>query len=218
MGAALTPAAPARSVAPRHQIDREVEMALALTRRPGEQLVLELPDGTRIVVEVADVRGRQVRLAVTAPPEVAGPARKPQVGSSIHQRTTGLLPRPGAGALGRPAIPDVGVTPRPRPGRERSRNDGERRQVASTCLGRSECNFARRRRSPHQRTALPNVPCGTRGGARACAPSPKMRRPATKSQEQERNGRRTSSSAGHSCWGIGSATDRSSGRARDRPT
>ncbi|MBM3675967.1 MAG: carbon storage regulator [Actinobacteria bacterium] len=32
---------------------------------------LGCPDGTRIVVEVADVRGRQVRLAVTAPPEVA---------------------------------------------------------------------------------------------------------------------------------------------------
>jgi carbon storage regulator len=43
---------------------------LAITRRPGETIVIELPSGERVSVAVVRIRGNQVRLSVEAPREV----------------------------------------------------------------------------------------------------------------------------------------------------
>ena len=40
---------------------------LAITRRPGETIVIELPTGEQIRVAIARVRGEQVRVAIDAP-------------------------------------------------------------------------------------------------------------------------------------------------------
>ena len=45
-------------------------MALALTRTEGQALILAI-DGREIRVEVARIRGKGVRLAITAPDDVA---------------------------------------------------------------------------------------------------------------------------------------------------
>ena len=42
-------------------------MALCLTRRPGQKLILERP---RIEITVDSVRGQSVRLVISAPPHV----------------------------------------------------------------------------------------------------------------------------------------------------
>ena len=41
-----------------------------LTRRPGESLFFELPNGKRIQVSVLDVKGKQVRIGTDASDEV----------------------------------------------------------------------------------------------------------------------------------------------------
>lgn len=43
---------------------------LILMRKPGEKVVLELPDGTLITVLVSKVQGRQVHLGFDAPAHV----------------------------------------------------------------------------------------------------------------------------------------------------
>ena len=43
---------------------------LAITRRPGESIVIELPTGERVSVAVVRIRGNQVRLSVEAPRDV----------------------------------------------------------------------------------------------------------------------------------------------------
>jgi carbon storage regulator len=43
---------------------------LAITRRPGESIVIELPTGEQITVGVARIRGEQVRVAIDAPKHV----------------------------------------------------------------------------------------------------------------------------------------------------
>lgn len=43
---------------------------LTLTRRPGEAVILTLPDQTRIVVELREISGQQARLTFHAPDEV----------------------------------------------------------------------------------------------------------------------------------------------------
>jgi carbon storage regulator len=43
---------------------------LILTRRPGETLIIELPNGERIDVTVLGVKGNQVRLGTEAPDDV----------------------------------------------------------------------------------------------------------------------------------------------------
>jgi carbon storage regulator len=43
---------------------------LAITRRPGESIVIELPTGERVSVAVVRVRGNHVRLSVEAPRDV----------------------------------------------------------------------------------------------------------------------------------------------------
>jgi len=43
---------------------------LILTRRKGEAIVIELPDGQRVSIEVQDVCGRQVRLGTETPDEM----------------------------------------------------------------------------------------------------------------------------------------------------
>jgi len=44
---------------------------LILTRRPGETLIIETPDGERITVTVLDVKGSQVRIGTDAPADMA---------------------------------------------------------------------------------------------------------------------------------------------------
>lgn len=44
---------------------------LVLTRRPGEELIITLPDGSLITVAVLGLRGNQIRLGVEAPKNVA---------------------------------------------------------------------------------------------------------------------------------------------------
>ena len=43
---------------------------LILTRRPGEKLILELPNGDRVAVTVLEVKGNQVRIGTDAPDDV----------------------------------------------------------------------------------------------------------------------------------------------------
>jgi carbon storage regulator len=43
---------------------------LAIPRRPGETIVIELPTGERVSVAVVRIRGNQVRLSVEAPREL----------------------------------------------------------------------------------------------------------------------------------------------------
>lgn len=43
---------------------------LKLARRPGESIVINLPDGQTIVVLVYALHGKQVRLGIDAPKEV----------------------------------------------------------------------------------------------------------------------------------------------------
>ena len=45
-------------------------MPLALTRAPGQAIILAV-DGREIRVEIANVTGGQVRVAITAPDDVA---------------------------------------------------------------------------------------------------------------------------------------------------
>ena len=44
---------------------------LILTRRPGETLIIELPNGKQIDVTVLEVKGNQVRIGINAPKDVA---------------------------------------------------------------------------------------------------------------------------------------------------
>ena len=44
---------------------------LILTRRPGENLVIETPDGQRIEVTVLGIKGKQVRIGTDAPDDIA---------------------------------------------------------------------------------------------------------------------------------------------------
>ena len=71
---------------------------LVLTRRPGESLLIELPDGERIEVKVLTVKGAQIRLGTDAAERI------PVVGKEV--------------ALGHLCGP-YGPTA---PGRERKRN------------------------------------------------------------------------------------------------
>ena len=43
---------------------------LIVTRRPGESIVIELPDGEQIAITVLEVKGKQVRLGTDAPDDV----------------------------------------------------------------------------------------------------------------------------------------------------
>ena len=43
---------------------------LILTRRPGESILVELPDGEQITVTVLEVKGKQVKLGTDAPDDV----------------------------------------------------------------------------------------------------------------------------------------------------
>lgn len=43
---------------------------LAISRRPGESIVLQLASGEKITITVVRISGRQVRLAVDAPKQV----------------------------------------------------------------------------------------------------------------------------------------------------
>ena len=43
---------------------------LVLTRKPGESLVMQTPDGVQITVTVCDVERGRVRLGIDAPREV----------------------------------------------------------------------------------------------------------------------------------------------------
>ncbi len=40
---------------------------LVLSRRIGERLILRKKNGEKVVITVADIRGRQVRIAIEAP-------------------------------------------------------------------------------------------------------------------------------------------------------
>lgn len=44
---------------------------LVLSRFEGERIVIVHPDGTRVFVDIIEVKGDKVRLGVTAPREVA---------------------------------------------------------------------------------------------------------------------------------------------------
>jgi len=44
---------------------------LVLSRRPGETLIVETPDGERIKVTVLEVKGNQVRIGTDAPDDVS---------------------------------------------------------------------------------------------------------------------------------------------------
>jgi len=44
---------------------------LILTRRPGETLIIETPDGELITVTVLEVKGNQVRIGTDAPADIA---------------------------------------------------------------------------------------------------------------------------------------------------
>jgi len=44
---------------------------LILTRRTGEALIIETPDGERITVTVLEVNGNQVRIGTDAPADIA---------------------------------------------------------------------------------------------------------------------------------------------------
>jgi carbon storage regulator len=44
---------------------------LILTRRPGETLIVETPDGERITVTVLEVKGNQVKIGTDAPDDVS---------------------------------------------------------------------------------------------------------------------------------------------------
>jgi len=44
---------------------------LILTRRPGEKLIINLPTGERVAVNVLEVKGNQVRIGTDAPDEIA---------------------------------------------------------------------------------------------------------------------------------------------------
>lgn len=43
---------------------------LTLTRKEHEIVYLDLPDGTRVAIEVRSIRGNQVRIAIDAPAEI----------------------------------------------------------------------------------------------------------------------------------------------------
>jgi carbon storage regulator CsrA len=43
---------------------------LAITRRPGESIVIELPSAEQTAVAVARIRGEQARMAIDAPEHV----------------------------------------------------------------------------------------------------------------------------------------------------
>lgn len=43
---------------------------LTLTRKPNERIILELPDGRKIVVEPRDIRRNQVAIGIDAPQDV----------------------------------------------------------------------------------------------------------------------------------------------------
>lgn len=43
---------------------------LILTRRPGEHLVIQLPDNRTIEITILGVRGNQVRIGTTAPKDI----------------------------------------------------------------------------------------------------------------------------------------------------
>lgn len=44
---------------------------LARTRRPGENLIIELPTGEQIDITVLEVKGKQVRIATDAPADIS---------------------------------------------------------------------------------------------------------------------------------------------------
>ena len=44
---------------------------LILTRRPGETLIIEAPDGKKIEVTVLEVKGNQIRIGTNAPDDIA---------------------------------------------------------------------------------------------------------------------------------------------------
>ena len=57
---------------------------LILTRRPGESIIIELADGSRVEVTVLGVKGNQVRIGTDAPGEV------PIVREELLDRAPGL--------------------------------------------------------------------------------------------------------------------------------
>jgi carbon storage regulator len=62
---------------------------LILTRRPGEELWIDLEDGRRIVVAVDEVRGKAVRLGVEAPRTVGVNRREVVEASARRDRKDG---------------------------------------------------------------------------------------------------------------------------------
>ena len=44
---------------------------LILTRRPGESLIIEPPDGKQIEVTVLEIKGNQVSIGTNAPDDIA---------------------------------------------------------------------------------------------------------------------------------------------------
>lgn len=45
-------------------------MALVLTRKVGERVIITLPDGRKVEIAVTEVYGRRVKVSVTAPQDV----------------------------------------------------------------------------------------------------------------------------------------------------
>lgn len=56
---------------------------LVLSRRPDESIVLALPDGQLIKVQVVEVRGQIVKLGIEAPPEM--PCHREEVYKAIQR-------------------------------------------------------------------------------------------------------------------------------------
>lgn len=40
---------------------------LILTRRPGEDIIIDMPNGTSVTIRITEVRGDQVRIGLQAP-------------------------------------------------------------------------------------------------------------------------------------------------------
>jgi carbon storage regulator CsrA len=58
---------------------------LAITRRPGESILIELPTGEKITVGIARVRGEQVRVTIDAPEHVSVVLRELLEGAADEQ-------------------------------------------------------------------------------------------------------------------------------------
>lgn len=56
----------------------ETSGSLTVTRKPGEAVVVDLPDGQVIEIKLTEIRATQVRLKVTAP--LSLPIRRTQRG------------------------------------------------------------------------------------------------------------------------------------------